>query len=148
MKSVKVAEVILQEERTSKASGRPYKLTTFKDTDGIVYKDVYGDFHVGQDLNLEEKTDKFGNQKWEVQRENRGGFGGGARGKSPEEQASIQKQVALKAAVQLAVVTEKPTAKQTIEIAEELFAWLQNKPEQTHDDSLDSLVNSEPSFEL
>jgi hypothetical protein len=147
MKSVKVAEVILQEERTSKSSGRPYKLTTFKDTDGIVYKDVYGDFHVGQDLNLEEKTDKFGNQKWEVQRENRGGFGG-PRGKSPEENASIQKQTALKAAVELAIASEKePTAERTIKIAEELFAWLQNKPE-THDDSLDSLVNSEPSFEL
>lgn len=147
MKSVKVAEVILQEERTSKASGRPYKLTTFKDTDGIVYKDVYGDFHVGQDLNLEEKTDKFGNQKWEVQRENRGGFGGGPRGKSPEEQASIQKQTALKSAVQLVAASDKPTAEQAIKVAEELFAWLQHKPE-THDDSLDSLVNSEPSFEL
>lgn len=152
MKQVKVVDVLLQEDKTSKA-GRPYKLTTFKDADGEVYKDVYGDFRVGQDLNMEQKTDNYGNPKWEVIREPRPGGGFTPRGKSPEEQHSIMKQVSLKAAVELKSGDVKKTAADVIAIAEVFYAWLKQKDEvetvqaafpgaqAVHDESLDSLVS-------
>lgn len=82
---VKIKQILETTPRTSKA-GKQYTLTTFMGEDEKLYKDVYGTFTVGQEVEGEWKTDDFGT-KFEVAKKGFGGFG-----KSPEQQASIVRQ--------------------------------------------------------
>jgi hypothetical protein len=90
-----VSEVLYDEQKTSK-NNKQYTVTTFKDAEGTLYKEVYGKFTVGQEVEGEWKDTQYG-RKFEVARS--GGFTGG-RTSSPEERASIERQSALKAAVE------------------------------------------------
>jgi hypothetical protein len=94
---VTVAEIAFTEEKTSKA-GKQYTLTTFKDETGKLYKDVYGKLNQGDVVEGEWKKDTYGNDKFEINRP-AGGFGGG-RAADPATRASIERQSALKAAVE------------------------------------------------
>ncbi len=97
---ITITEILFTEEKTSNA-GKQYTLTTFKDQTGAIYKDVYGKFTQGQEVTGEWKDDpKFG-RKFEVQRAPyAGGGGGGGRQPDPETRGSIERQTALKAAVE------------------------------------------------
>lgn len=88
---VTVKQILTVEEKTSKA-GKTYKLTSFLGEDGQFYKDVYGALEVGKEYEGEMKDGKF-----EIAR-SFGGFGG--RSQDPATRASIERQSALKAAVE------------------------------------------------
>src|ERR1035437_8455397 len=91
---VVIKEVLEVADKTSKA-GKSYKLTTFKGEDDKLYRDVYGELKVGQELEGEWKTDQYGT-KFEVARSGGGGFGGKS---DPERQGSIERQNSLSNAV-------------------------------------------------
>jgi len=97
---VKVKQLLESAQRTSKA-GKQYTLTTFMGEDEKLYKDVYGTFTVGQEVNGEWKTDDYGT-KFEVARATGGGFG-----KSPEQQASIVRQHSQEMALRYATLKGK-----------------------------------------
>jgi hypothetical protein len=95
---VTVSKILQSEEKTSK-QGRKYTVTTFMDTAGEFYANVYGKFTEGQEVDGEWTTDTNGNKKFEVAKP-AGGFGG-SRAADPATRASIERQSALKAAVDL-----------------------------------------------
>lgn len=108
---VRVSKVLKQEEKTSKA-GKQYTLTSFMDDQGEFYDNVYGNLNQGQEIEGDWRTDAYGNSKFEVAKSSSGFSKGG--GKSPEEIQSIQRQCALKAAVDVvrdftAQLGSKPT---------------------------------------
>lgn len=78
---VKIDKVLESVDKTSK-SNKPYTLTTFTDTDGKLYKDVYGKFEAGQEVEGEWKTDDYGT-KFEVAKSN-SGFKGGFSKSDPD----------------------------------------------------------------
>lgn len=113
---VKIKEVLEVADKTSKAS-KPYKLTTFKGEDDKLYRDVYGELQIGQELEGEWKTDQYGT-KFEVARS---GGGGGSRN-DPQRQSSIEWQSARRDAVDYCIAKSRLLfdLKKTKEAEEEL----------------------------
>jgi hypothetical protein len=89
---VKIEKVLEVEQKTSKA-GKSYPLSTFTDSEGKLYKEVYGEFKDGQEIEGEWKTDQYGT-KFEVART----AGGGSRN-DPAVQRNIIRQNSLTNAV-------------------------------------------------
>lgn len=124
---IKVAEVLETITKTSKA-GKPYPLSTFKGEDGKLYKDMYGKFTVGQVLNGEWKDTEYG-AKFVIDKPAGGSSGFTPRGSNPDERKSIERQVCLKAAVEIATAKINIGDKQmspakVLGIADQFVAWL------------------------
>jgi hypothetical protein len=94
--TVKIKQVVECISKTSKA-GKPYTLTSFMSEDGKFYKEVYGKFEVGQEIEGEWKKDDYGNDRFEVARQ--GGQYSKARFEDPAKQGSIERQNALSNAI-------------------------------------------------
>lgn len=86
---VKVKQVLESSSKVSKAN-KPYTVTTFLGEDDVLYKDVFGKFEVGQQVEGEWEDGEYG-KKFKVARP---AAGGRSFGKSPEERASIEWQSA------------------------------------------------------